>query len=284
MLCDASKKVHGLTLDLSHVSTPCTVKGYHLNDDVNLKSALSNCNIVMIAAGKRRKYDMKMTDLFNCNAETISRIIFMVLKYCPDALIGILTSPVSALIPLVNKIMEKEDRGDWRRVFGVTTIDVIRSKTIIGEAKKLNPMVIDVDVIGGHSSNTIVPLISRSTPTTKFVENEFKELSRKIRNIANDIVKQKNDGGATISMAYAGARMTSSLARAVLGEKNIVECAFVRCNSLSTKYMCLPVVIERDGIKEYQKIENLTEFEAKLLKLALDDLKLYIRLGENYLK
>lgn len=288
ILCDVSKKVDGITLDLSHISTPCEVKGHHIRDETDLNRSLLNCNIVMIAAGKRRKYDMKMTDLFNSNAATITRIIVMILRSCPKALIGILTSPVCALIPLVNKLIEKEDKGDWRRIFGVTTIDVIRSKTVIGEAKKLNPMVIDVPVIGGHSSDSIVPLISLATPSTKFADSEFKELTDRIRNIGNDIVKQKKDeddgGGATISMAYAGARMTSSLARAVLGEKDIVECAFVRCNSLSTKYMCMPVVIDKDGIKEYQKIENLTDFEKKLLRLAIDDLRMYIKLGESYVK
>lgn len=284
VLCDVVQKVHGIALDLSQVSTPCKVRGYFLNTDYELKRALLGCNIVMITAGRRRKYDMNMYDLFNSNAETIRTITMAILQSCPDALTGIITSPVSALIPLINDIIEREGVGDRKRVFGVTTVDVIRAKTIIGEARKLNPMVVDIPMIGGHTSRTIVPLISRSTPITKFDEREIKELTDKIRNVGNDIIDKKRDGGATISMAYAGARMTSSLARAVLGAKDITECAFVRCDNLISKYLCLPVVIDEDGVRDYYNFDNLTDFEQRLLSIAIDDLRKYIKLGENYLK
>lgn len=280
IMIDVVEKITGVALDLSHISTPCKVKGYLA--PIGLNRALADCNIVMITAGQRRKPGMSHMDLFNSNAKIINDITLAICETCPRAFVGVITNPVNSLVPLINSIIEKQGKGDSNRIFGVTTVDVIRAKTIIGEAKKLNPMVVDIPVIGGHSDNTVVPLISRSTPSTKFDETEIIELTNRIRNIGNDILKTKGNAGSTISMAYAGARMTSSLVRAILGEKNIVECAFVKNDSLSTKYLCLPIVIGQEGIKDFYKIDNLTDYEEELLKVAVEDLKKCIKIGESF--
>lgn len=50
-------------------------------------------------------------------------------------------------------------------------------------------------------------------------------------------------GSATLSMAYAGARFTFALCRALKGEPNIVECAYVRSNITEAKYFSTPLLI-----------------------------------------
>lgn len=44
-------------------------------------------------------------------------------------------------------------------------------------------------------------------------------------------------------MAYAGARFAFSLIKAIKGEKNIVECAYVESNVTSAKYFATPLVL-----------------------------------------
>lgn len=44
-------------------------------------------------------------------------------------------------------------------------------------------------------------------------------------------------------MAYAGARFTFSLIRALNGEPNIVECTYVRSNITEAKYFATPVLL-----------------------------------------
>jgi len=59
-----------------------------------------------------------------------------------------------------------------------------------------------------------------------------------------EVVKAKaGAGSATLSMAYAGARFTFSLCRALKGEPNIVECAYVRSNITDAKYFSTPLLI-----------------------------------------
>lgn len=47
------------------------------------------------------------------------------------------------------------------RIFGVTTLDVVRSNTFVAEAKGFDVVLTNVPVIGGHAGVTILPLLSR---------------------------------------------------------------------------------------------------------------------------
>ena len=61
------------------------------------------------------------------------------------------------------------------------------------------------------------------------LQQQVKQLTIAIRDAGSDVVKAKDgDGSATLSMAFAAARFTIALAKAALGEKNIIECAYVQ--------------------------------------------------------
>ena len=47
------------------------------------------------------------------------------------------------------------------QVIGVTMLDIVRANTFVAEAMGVSPLTIDVPVIGGHSGNTILPLLSQ---------------------------------------------------------------------------------------------------------------------------
>ena len=74
-------------------------------------------------------------------------------------------------------------RGDIceliRRIFGVTTLDILRASTFVGEAKNVSPLKVDVPVIGGHSGATIIPVLS-SLPYS-FSEEELKAITTRIQ-------------------------------------------------------------------------------------------------------
>lgn len=50
-------------------------------------------------------------------------------------------------------------------------------------------------------------------------------------------------GSATLSMAFAGAKFTTSMCRAILGESNVVECSFVESTVTDSPYFSTPVLI-----------------------------------------
>lgn len=99
--------------------------------------------------------------------------------------------------------MKKKGVFDEKRVFGITTLDVVRASRFLGEIKGKDPKDIKVTVVGGHSGVTIVPLLSQ-TPEGKDVSGEaYKALVNRIQFGGDEVVKAKaGTGSATLSMGY----------------------------------------------------------------------------------
>ncbi|RLA31976.1 MAG: malate dehydrogenase, partial [Gammaproteobacteria bacterium] len=160
---------------------------------------------------------------------------------------------------------------DPRRVFGVTMLDVIRSKTFVGELKGINPDDLDVTVVGGHSGNTILPLLSQQQ--VEFSDAELDALVPKIQNAGTEVVEAKAGGGsATLSMADAGARFTVALARGLAGDMN-VECCYVAVDGEETDYFAQPVRLGPNGVEEILSYGDLSEREQGLKAAMIDELK-----------
>lgn len=116
-------------------------------------------------------------------------------------------------------------------LFGVTTLDVVRTSTFVSELHSnlgLAPQVV-VPVIGGHSGVTIIPLLSQSShPLPNATEEDIKKLTNRIQFGGDEVVKAKDGAGsATLSMAYAGAEFAEKVIRAFKGEKGIVAPSYV---------------------------------------------------------
>lgn len=172
---------------------------------------------------------------------------------------------------------------DPNRIFGVSTLDVVRACAFIGEASKVNPQDVVIPVIGGHSGVTIIPLLSQCKPPVNYPAAQVKQLSERIQEAGTEVVKAKaGAGSATLSMAYAGARFALSLVRAIKGEKNIIECAYVRSNVTEATYFATPLKLGKNGIEENLGLPKLNVFEQELLKAAIPELKKNIQKGEDF--
>lgn len=99
------------------------------------------------------------------------------------------------------------------------------------------------------------------------------------------VVKAKaGAGSATLSMGFAGARFTNSLIRAMSGEQNVIECAFVKSDVTEAKYFSTPLLLGKNGIEKNFGMGSLSPFEEGLLKLAMPELKKNIEKGEKFVK
>ena len=79
------------------------------------------------------------------------------------------------------------------RIFGVTTLDLVRANTFVAEKKNLDVTKTTVPVIGGHSDVTILPLLSQVVPKTTFTEYELVSLTHRIENAATEVIEAKAD-------------------------------------------------------------------------------------------
>ncbi|OAT29796.1 malate dehydrogenase [Buttiauxella brennerae ATCC 51605] len=278
-LYDIAPVTPGVAVDLSHIPTDVKIKGFCGEDAT---PALVGADVVLISAGVARKPGMDRSDLFNVNAGIVKNLVQQIAKTCPKACIGIITNPVNTTVAIAAEVLKKAGVYDKNKLFGVTTLDIIRSNTFVAELKGKQPTDIEVPVIGGHSGVTILPLLSQ-IPGVSFTEQEVADLTKRIQNAGTEVVEAKAGGGsATLSMGQAAARFGLSLVRALQGESNVVECAYVEGNGEHARFFSQPLLLGKNGIEEHKSYGKLSAFEHQALEGMLDTLKKDITLGEEF--
>lgn len=273
----------GVAADLSHIPTNSTVKGF-LPDNEGLKKALEGVEVVVIPAGVPRKPGMTRDDLFNTNASIVRDLAKAVAETAPKAFVAVIANPVNSTVPIVAEVFKSKGVYDPKRLFGVTTLDVIRASRFISEIKSTDPTAESVTVVGGHSGHTIVPLISQSGHPDISGET-LDALTNRIQFGGDEVVKAKDGAGsATLSMAEAGARFAGSLLKALKGEA-VVEPTFVDSplfKSEGIEFFSSKVSLGPEGVKEVQGLGPLNAYEEKLIAVAKEDLKKNIKKGVDF--
>lgn len=279
-LYDIAPVTPGVAKDLSHIPTDVRITGFAGEDPT---PALEGADIVLVSAGVARKPGMDRSDLFNVNAGIVRNLVEKIAKTCPKALIGIITNPVNTTVAIAAEVLKKAGVYDKNRLFGVTTLDIIRSNTFVAELKGKKPQELEVPVIGGHSGVTILPLLSQ-IPGVSFSDTEIDSLTKRIQNAGTEVVEAKAGGGsATLSMGQAAARFGLSLVRAMQGESNVVECTYTEGDGKYARFFAQPVVLGKNGVEKRLDIGSLSAYEEKALNGMLDVLKADIALGEKFI-
>lgn len=270
-LYDISPVTPGVAVDISHIPTSVNAKGYAGEDP---SEALKDADLVLITAGIARKPGMTRADLFNINAGIIKNLVEKVAQVCPTACVGIVTNPVNTLVPIAAEVLKKAGVYDKRKLFGVTTLDVVRAKSFMSEAKGKNAETVKIPVIGGHSGPTILPLFSQALAEGQkldFTQEEIEKLTDRIKNAGTEVVEAKAGGGsATLSMAESGARFAVAVFKALLGE-DVVRYAYVESPEGSDypRFFAHPVRFGVTGIEAVLPIGELSDYE----KTQLDEIK-----------
>ncbi|KLV11171.1 MULTISPECIES: malate dehydrogenase [Photobacterium] len=278
-LYDIAPVTPGVAVDLSHIPTPVSIKGYSGEDP---SPALEGADVVLISAGVARKPGMDRADLFNVNAGIVKSLAEKIAVVCPNACVGIITNPVNTTVAIAADVLKKAGVYDKNKLFGITTLDVIRSETFVAELKNLDPTQVKVPVIGGHSGVTILPLLSQ-VEGVEFSEEEIKALTPRIQNAGTEVVEAKAGGGsATLSMGQAACRFGLSLVRALQGEQGVVECAYVEGDGKHARFFAQPVLLGKNGVEEVMDYGTLSTFEQEALEGMLATLEGDIKIGEEF--
>lgn len=298
--------VPGVSADLSHINSDANIthhKPSSREDKTALKEALQGTDIVIIPAGVPRKPGMTRDDLFNFNAGIVRSLAQGIAEAAPSALVLVITNPVNSTVAIVKDVFVKAGVYNPKKLCGVTSLDVVRSNTFLAGLfpGEIRPSDLSVNVIGGHSGETIVPIYLQgaAAPFYERLSKEDREkLYHRVRFAGDEVVAAKDGAGlATLSMAYAGYRLADRILQAFDGKDDVVECAFVDLTGTTkgskearelTGCHCfaLPVKWTKDGIEEieYEILENVTSDEQKMLDVAIEQLKANIEKGENFVK
>jgi len=279
VLYDVVPILKGVAVDLSPIPSDVTLE-YYVGDMKNpaneqIDLALKGAHLVVVPAGVPRKPGMTRDDLFKINAGIIEGIANAIAKNCQDALIAIITNPVNSVVPIVGEVLKNKGVFNPNKLFGVSTLDIVRAQQFIGELSGKHPTEIKVDVIGGHSAETMLTVLSK-VPGVSFTESQQKEMTQKIADAGTVVVEAKDgQGSATLSMAYAGARFVNALIRGLKGESDVRECCYVHVDGMEVPYFGRVVHLGPQGIKSIEPLPELNEFEKNKLVELIPILKKY---------
>lgn len=131
----------------------------------------------------------------------------------------------------------------------------------------------------------MIPLFSQCIPKLDFTEDDIRVLTERIREAGTDVVKAKaGTGSATLSMAYAAARFTYSLMRALRGEQDVVECAYVKSESPEASYFATKLLLGPHGVDHNLGIGTITPLEKAMLVRGIPELRKNIEVGKKFAK
>ncbi|KIO27765.1 hypothetical protein M407DRAFT_14844 [Tulasnella calospora MUT 4182] len=283
----------GVAADLSHIATPAKVKGYLPKDEDALKKTLSGADIVVIPAGVPRKPGI--------NAGICKGLAEGIAEHCPKAFVLVISNPVNSTVPIFAEVLKKAGVFDPKRLFGVTTLDVVRASTFVAEILddlSLAPTV-TVPVVGGHSGVTILPLLSQSEPPlpSSVSEKDIEELTKRIQFGGDEVVKAKDGAGsATLSMAQAGYQFANLIIEAIKGKKGIITPSYVNLAAdaaggeaikkelgAEVEYFSSRVELGPNGVERILPLGNINEYEKGLVKAALPELTTNITNGVSFI-
>ncbi|MCD7464529.1 hypothetical protein HAX54_052939 [Datura stramonium] len=271
----------GVAADVSHINTRSEVLGFA--GEEQLGKALEGADVVIIPAGVPRKPGMTRDDLFNINAGIVKSLCTAIAKYCPHALINMISNPVNSTVPIASEVFKKAGTYDEKRLFGVTTLDVVRAKTFYAGKAKVNVADVNVPVVGGHAGITILPLFSQATPSANLSGEEIEALTKRTQDGGTEVVEAKaGKGSATLSMAYAGAIFADACLKGLNGVPDVVECSFVQSTVTDLPFFASKVRLGKNGVEEVLGLGALSDYEKQGLEALKPELKSSIEKGIKF--
>ena len=74
---------------------------------------------------------MTRDDLFKINAGIVRDLVKGIAETCPKAHILVISNPVNSTVPIAAEVLKQANVYDPKRLFGVTTLDVVRAETFV---------------------------------------------------------------------------------------------------------------------------------------------------------
>eukprot|EP00444_Apocalathium_aciculiferum_P052234 CAMPEP_0183516198 /NCGR_PEP_ID=MMETSP0371-20130417/14016_1 /TAXON_ID=268820 /ORGANISM="Peridinium aciculiferum, Strain PAER-2" /LENGTH=426 /DNA_ID=CAMNT_0025713873 /DNA_START=129 /DNA_END=1409 /DNA_ORIENTATION=+ len=276
----------GVAADLSHLERPSKVKAYSLDRDDKpvdkLEECLSGCDLVLVPAGLPRKPGMTRSDLLGINAGIAKNIVEACAKHCPNAVVALIVNPVNSVVPAMGELYKKKGL-DPMKIVGVTTLDVVRANKFVHEVTGAPLEEINVPVVGGHAGETILPLFSQVEAMKNVPADKLMELDKRVQDAGTEVVNAKNGkGSATLSMAYAGARLGKAVLAGLSGEQGVEEYAYVGSSITELPYFASKVTFGLNGIEKVHPLGTVSAYETERLEALKKTLQGEIEAGLQF--
>ena len=112
---------------------------------------------------------------------------------------------------------------------------------------------------------TILPVFSQDRHGSRIDPAKIPDLDRKTQDAGTEVVNAKNGkGSATLSMAYAGARLGRAVLAGMSGQA-AVECAYIKSDVTELDYFASRIQFGRAGVTRALPIGNLSAHDTLLI-------------------
>jgi malate dehydrogenase len=277
----------GVAADLSHIETPANVKAFALDKEDKpidkLEECLTGCDLVLVPAGLPRRPGMTRSDLLGVNAGIAKNIVEACAKYCPNAVVALIVNPVNSVVPAMAELYRKAGK-DPSKIVGVTTLDGVRANKFVAEITGAHLSEINIPVIGGHAGETILPLFSQDAAGATIAADVVPSLDKRVQDAGTEVVNaKKGKGSATLSMAYAGARLGKAVLSGLDGDEGASEYAYVASSVTELPYFTSKVTFGKTGVEKVHPLDGpLSDHEKQRLEALTPILKGEIEAGLTY--
>ena len=264
-------KAIGEALDISNAIPENSNVSIHGTDDF---SKISGSDIVVITASTGI-YLKNRTEMMDTQVKMIKEIANQIKKYCPLAIMLIVSNPLDVL----TFVFQKETQLSRNKVIGIaSSLDSSRFRYLLSEKFKIKQSQITNALVMGEHGDSMVPVFSRVKINEKNALEIINEVEKKV--ISTEIQNYWKSLRLFKSRSQFGiAKNTFDVLRSIIKNDELVISASIVLNGEYGEKdvsMGIPVKINKNGVKEIIEIK-LNESESKLLKISAQTIRDYIK-------
>ena len=264
-------KAIGKALDISNSIPANSNVSIYGTDDF---SKISGSNIIVITAGTGVILESRI-EMMDVQVEMIKEIANQIKKYCPLAIVLIVSNPLDVL----TFVFQKETQLSRNKVIGIaSSLDSSRFRYLLSEKFKIKQsQITDALVIGEHG-DSMVPIFSRVKINGKNIleiidKTEKQTISAEIQNYWKSL---RIFGSRS---QFGIAKNTFDVIRSIIRDDELTIPASIVLNGEYEEKdiaMGIPVKINKNGVKEIIEIK-LNKSESDLLKTSAQTIRDYIK-------
>ena len=279
------KKATGEAHDLSH--------GLSFNSPMEIYAGdyedLSDCSIIVIAAGAGQKEGETRLDLLEKNVRIFDSIIKSICRFTTEAILLVVTNPVDVLTQVTLKLSGYPKE----RVIGSgTVLDTARLKYLLGKRFEVDARNVHAFIIGEHGDSELPVFSSANISGIDLVDycdagrknqelcslKSLEPVFEEVKTSAYRIIEGK--GATYYAIAEAVVRIVSAIVR---DEKTILPVSTYVEDYYGVHDVCIsvPCIVGKNGVENVLKIP-LDESEqekfnrsASIIRSAFDSIKVF---------
>ena len=119
-------------------------------------SDLTNCRVVILAAGVNQQPGETRLQLLGRNAKIFADVVPQILRYAPDAVLVVATNPVDIMTHLTARFAATYGVPASRVIGSGTTLDTARFRVLLGRYLGIDSQHVHAYVVGEHGDSEVL--------------------------------------------------------------------------------------------------------------------------------